>query len=47
METERNTPEDVTEAMNGVCAELPDTDAKDEFVALAARGTLQQIEWVP
>jgi metal-responsive CopG/Arc/MetJ family transcriptional regulator len=35
---------DVTDAMNRVCAELAETDLKDEFVALAARRTLVRIE---
>jgi hypothetical protein len=39
----RNPPDDVTDAMDRVCAELG--DSKDEFVASAAHRVLQQSEW--
>ena len=39
----RNAPDEVTEAMNRVCAELGDT--KDPFVSLAARHLLERSEW--
>lgn len=39
----RHSPEEVTEAMNRVCDEVGDT--KDEFVAAAARRTLERTEW--
>ncbi len=43
VETERPEPDDITDAMNGVCAEVG--DEKDAFVALAARRILEQVEW--
>jgi metal-responsive CopG/Arc/MetJ family transcriptional regulator len=39
----RHAPEEVTDAMNRVCAELGDT--KDPFVSSAARRLLERIEW--
>ncbi|MEK7409168.1 MAG: ribbon-helix-helix protein, CopG family [Acidobacteriota bacterium] len=39
----RHAPEEVTEAMNRVCAELG--DPKDPFVSLAARRLLERSEW--
>jgi metal-responsive CopG/Arc/MetJ family transcriptional regulator len=39
----RHAPDDVTEAMNRVCDEIGDT--RDEFVAAAARRTLERSEW--
>ncbi|MGH9338378.1 MAG: ribbon-helix-helix protein, CopG family [Acidobacteriota bacterium] len=39
----RHAPEEVTEAMNRVCAEVD--DQTDEFVSLAARRVLQRSEW--
>jgi hypothetical protein len=43
VETERPEPDDITDAMNAVCAEVG--DEKDAFVALAARRILEQVEW--
>lgn len=40
----RHAPEEVTEAMNHVCAELGDA-AADEFTAAATRRTLERSEW--
>lgn len=39
----RHAPEDVTEAMNRVCAEVG--DMKDPFVSSAARRILERSEW--
>ena len=39
----RHAPEDVTEAMDRVCGELP--DRKDPFVSSAARRILKRSEW--
>ena len=39
----RHAPEDVTEAMDRVCAELG--NPKDEFVASAAYRILERSEW--
>jgi len=39
----RHSPEDVTEAMDRVCAEVG--CSADEFVSSAARRTLEQSEW--
>lgn len=39
----RHAPEEVTEAMDRVCAELD--DGQDPFVSLAGQRTLQKIEW--
>ncbi|MCI0626732.1 MAG: ribbon-helix-helix protein, CopG family [Acidobacteria bacterium] len=39
----RHAPEDVTEAMNRVCAEVG--DAADEFVSSASRRVLERSEW--
>jgi hypothetical protein len=39
----RHAPDDVTDAMDRVCAELGHT--KDEFVASAAHRTLKRNEW--
>jgi metal-responsive CopG/Arc/MetJ family transcriptional regulator len=39
----RHAPDEVTEAMNRVCDEIGDT--RDEFVAAAARRTLERSEW--
>jgi metal-responsive CopG/Arc/MetJ family transcriptional regulator len=39
----RHAPEDVTDAMDRVCAELG--NPKDEFVASAANRILEQTEW--
>lgn len=39
----RHAPEDVTDAMDRVCAELG--DATDEFVFSATRRTLERSEW--
>jgi len=39
----RHAPEDVTDAMNRVCAEVGKTT--DEFVASASRRTLERSEW--
>ena len=39
----RHAPEDVTDAMDRVCAELG--DPTDEFVASAARQVLERSEW--
>ena len=40
---ERHTPDEITEAMNKVCAELGET--RDGFLASAARRTLKRSEW--
>jgi metal-responsive CopG/Arc/MetJ family transcriptional regulator len=39
----RHAPDEVTEAMNRVCAALGDTG--DEFVAAASRRILERSEW--
>lgn len=39
----RHAPEEVTEAMNRVCAETD--DQPDEFVRTAARRLLQNVKW--
>ena len=39
----RHAPEEVTDAMNRVCAELG--DPTDEFVSSAARRVLERSEW--
>jgi len=39
----RHAPEEITEAMDRVCAELAPTS--DEFVSLAARRVLENSEW--
>jgi len=39
----RHAPEEVTEAMNRVCADLG--DRKDPFVSSAARRVLERSEW--
>jgi metal-responsive CopG/Arc/MetJ family transcriptional regulator len=39
----RHAPEDVTDTMNRVCAELGETT--DEFVSAASRRTLERSEW--
>jgi metal-responsive CopG/Arc/MetJ family transcriptional regulator len=39
----RHSDDEVTEAMNRVCAEIG--DMKDEFVTSAARRILQRVEW--
>jgi metal-responsive CopG/Arc/MetJ family transcriptional regulator len=39
----RHSPEDVTEAMDRVCAELG--CSADKFVSVAARRTLERSEW--
>jgi metal-responsive CopG/Arc/MetJ family transcriptional regulator len=39
----RHAPEEVTDAMNRVCAELG--DPTDEFVSAAARRVLERSEW--
>jgi metal-responsive CopG/Arc/MetJ family transcriptional regulator len=39
----RHASEEVTEAMDRVCAELG--DQRDEFASLAARRTLERAEW--
>jgi metal-responsive CopG/Arc/MetJ family transcriptional regulator len=39
----RHAPDDVTAAMDRICAELG--ERPDEFVASAARRTLEQSEW--
>lgn len=39
----RHAADEVTEAMNSVCAELGDT--KDPFVSSAARRALERSEW--
>jgi metal-responsive CopG/Arc/MetJ family transcriptional regulator len=39
----RHAPEEVTEAMDRVCAELG--NSKDKFVSSAARRTLEHSEW--
>ena len=40
---ERHAADDVTEAMNRVCAEVG--DAKDRFASSAARRVLERTEW--
>jgi metal-responsive CopG/Arc/MetJ family transcriptional regulator len=40
---ERHAPEEITDAMNRVCAELGNT--RDEFVSSAARRVLERSEW--
>ncbi|PWB81324.1 MAG: hypothetical protein C3F08_02335 [Candidatus Methylomirabilota bacterium] len=40
----RHTPEEVTEAMDRVCAELGE-GAADEFAVAASRETLERNEW--
>lgn len=39
----RHAPEEVTEAMNRVCAAVD--NPRDEFVSAAARRILERIEW--
>jgi len=39
----RHAPEEVTDAMDRVCAEV--VDLKDDFVSSAARRALEQSEW--
>jgi len=39
----RHAPDDITDCMDRVCAELG--DPKDEFVSLAARRILARSEW--
>ena len=39
----RHAPDEVTDAMNRVCAELGDTT--DEFVSAAGRRVLRRVEW--
>ncbi len=39
----RHAPEDVTDAMNGVCAEVG--GAVDQFVSSASRRVLERSEW--
>lgn len=39
----RHTPDEVTDAMNKVCAALP--DEPDTFVAAASRRVLKRTEW--
>ena len=39
----KHAPEDVTEAMNRVCAELGDTS--DDFVSAAGRRLLRRVDW--
>jgi metal-responsive CopG/Arc/MetJ family transcriptional regulator len=39
----RHAPEEVTEAMDRVCAELG--DQRDKFVSLASRRVLERSEW--
>jgi metal-responsive CopG/Arc/MetJ family transcriptional regulator len=39
----RHAPDEITDAMDGVCAELETT--KDEFVSSASRHVLKQSEW--
>jgi metal-responsive CopG/Arc/MetJ family transcriptional regulator len=39
----RHAPDEVTEAMNRVCAEVG--DPRDPFVVAAARRTLERSEW--
>jgi metal-responsive CopG/Arc/MetJ family transcriptional regulator len=39
----RHSPDEITEAMNKVCAEIGDT--KDAFVSAAARRVLKKSEW--
>jgi metal-responsive CopG/Arc/MetJ family transcriptional regulator len=39
----RHAPDDVTDAMNRVCAELGET--RDPFVSAAARRILERSEW--
>jgi hypothetical protein len=39
----RHAPDEVTEAMDRVCAEIG--DSKDEFVSLAASRILERTEW--
>ena len=39
----RHAPEEITEAMNRVCAELGET--RDSFISSAARRALRRSEW--
>jgi metal-responsive CopG/Arc/MetJ family transcriptional regulator len=39
----RHAPEDVTDTMNRVCAEIGDT--RDPFLSLAARRVIERSEW--
>jgi len=39
----RHAPDEVTEAMNNVCSKLG--EQRDEFVSLASRRALENIEW--
>jgi len=39
----RHAPDEVTEAMNNVCDKLG--EKRDEFVSLASRRTLENVEW--
>jgi antitoxin MazE6 len=39
----RHAPDDVTDAMNRVCADLG--DSRDEFVSAASRRVLERVEW--
>ena len=44
----RHSEDEVTDAMNRVCAEVGDTgvgDAKDKFVTAAAQRILRRVEW--
>ena len=41
----RHTTDDVTEAMNRVCAEVGVGIGADEFTARAARDILKRVEW--
>lgn len=42
----RHAPDEVTEAMNQVCAQLGSKSGKDEgFVSAAARRVLERTEW--
>jgi metal-responsive CopG/Arc/MetJ family transcriptional regulator len=39
----RHAPDEVTDAMNRVCADLG--DSRDEFVSAASRRILERVEW--
>lgn len=39
----RHTPEEITEAMNKVCAEID--QGEDRFVSSASRRILERVEW--
>lgn len=41
----RHAPDEVTAAINRVMAEIGETAEEDQFVAEAARRTLEAIEW--